>query len=147
MDGQTLSYIVYWCLLFHKTMTIHKKKFNGYAWIDLKFSLADTKFKQQKLPSWQPILTAGTVLPAFFAIGIAFIPLGVALYITSEGVSIHIISHTLSVFHHWLNFHNIFITTVVKILINLINNLNKKKLNVLIIGETDSFSATMASGL
>jgi hypothetical protein len=51
------------------------------------------------------------------------------------------------VFHHWLNFHNIFITTVVKILINLINNLNKKKLNVLIIGETDSFSATMASGL
>jgi hypothetical protein len=73
--------------------------------------------------------------------------LGVALYITSEGVSIHIISYTLSVFHHWLNFHNIFITTVVKILINLINNLNKKKLNVLIIGETDSFSATMASGL
>lgn len=47
----------------------------------------DTKFKQQKLPAWQPILTAGTVLPAFFAIGIAFIPLGVALYITSEGVS------------------------------------------------------------
>ena len=47
----------------------------------------DTKFKQQKLPSWQPILTAGTVLPAFFAIGIAFIPLGVALYITSEGIN------------------------------------------------------------
>jgi hypothetical protein len=46
----------------------------------------DTKFKQQKLPAWQPIMTAGTVLPAFFAIGIAFIPLGVALLITSNSV-------------------------------------------------------------
>ncbi|OWF50738.1 cell cycle control protein 50A-like isoform X3 [Mizuhopecten yessoensis] len=46
----------------------------------------ETKFKQQKLPAWQPILTAGTVLPAFFAIGIAFIPLGIALLITSNSV-------------------------------------------------------------
>ena len=49
--------------------------------------IADTKFKQQKLPAWQPIMTAGTVLPAFFAIGIAFIPLGVALLVTSDNVS------------------------------------------------------------
>ena len=48
--------------------------------------MADTKFKQQKLPAWQPILTANTVLPAFFAIGIAFIPLGVALLVTSNNV-------------------------------------------------------------
>jgi hypothetical protein len=89
---------------------------------------SDTKFRQQKLPSWRPILTAGTVLLAFFAIGIVFIPLGVALYNTSEGVSIHIVSHTLSVFHHWLNFPNIFITTVVNILINLINNVKNKKI-------------------
>ncbi|KAL3843163.1 hypothetical protein ACJMK2_021114 [Sinanodonta woodiana] len=46
----------------------------------------DTKFKQQKLPAWQPILTAGTVLPAFFAIGVAFIPLGVVLLVTSNNV-------------------------------------------------------------
>ncbi|KAK3596815.1 hypothetical protein CHS0354_036655, partial [Potamilus streckersoni] len=46
----------------------------------------DTKFKQQKLPAWQPILTAGTVLPAFFAIGVAFIPLGAVLYVTSDNV-------------------------------------------------------------
>ncbi|XP_074660025.1 cell cycle control protein 50A-like [Tubulanus polymorphus] len=46
----------------------------------------DTDFKQQRLPAWQPILTAGTVLPAFFAIGIAFIPLGVALFITSSNI-------------------------------------------------------------
>ncbi|XP_013382591.1 cell cycle control protein 50A [Lingula anatina] len=45
-----------------------------------------TKFKQQQLPAWQPILTAGTVLPAFFAIGIAFIPLGIALLVTANNV-------------------------------------------------------------
>ncbi|WAR02501.1 CC50A-like protein [Mya arenaria] len=46
----------------------------------------DTKLKQQRLPAWQPILTAGTVLPAFFAIGIAFIPLGVILLVTSNDI-------------------------------------------------------------
>lgn len=46
----------------------------------------DTKFKQQRLPAWQPILTAGTVLPAFFAIGVSFIPLGVVLLLTSDHV-------------------------------------------------------------
>uniref|UniRef100_A0A8W8N0S6 Cell cycle control protein 50A n=1 Tax=Magallana gigas TaxID=29159 RepID=A0A8W8N0S6_MAGGI len=54
----------------------------------------DTKFKQQKLPAWQPILTAGTVLPAFFAIGIAFIPLGIALLVTSNGVMEKVIDYT-----------------------------------------------------
>ncbi|CAD5126030.1 DgyrCDS14206 [Dimorphilus gyrociliatus] len=46
----------------------------------------DSKFKQQKLPAWQPILTAQTVLPVFAAIGIAFIPIGIALLITSNNV-------------------------------------------------------------
>jgi hypothetical protein len=31
--------------------------------------LADSDFKQQRLPAWHPILTAGTVLPTFFVIG------------------------------------------------------------------------------
>ncbi|XP_063586610.1 cell cycle control protein 50A-like [Penaeus indicus] len=44
------------------------------------------KFKQQRLPAWQPILTADTVLPAFFLIGLLFIPLGVALLYFSENV-------------------------------------------------------------
>jgi len=48
----------------------------------------DTKFKQQKLPAWQPIMTAGTVLPVLFAVGVAFIPLGVALLVTSNNVSV-----------------------------------------------------------
>ncbi|KAG5673900.1 hypothetical protein PVAND_003902 [Polypedilum vanderplanki] len=48
---------------------------------------SDSNFKQQRLPSWQPILTAGTVLPTFFIIGIAFIPVGVLLLYFSNGVS------------------------------------------------------------
>ncbi|XP_067654593.1 cell cycle control protein 50A-like isoform X1 [Haliotis asinina] len=54
----------------------------------------DTKFKQQKLPAWQPILTANTVLPAFFAIGIAFIPLGVALLVTSDNIQEFVLDYT-----------------------------------------------------
>ena len=50
-------------------------------------SIADTAFKQQRLPAWQPILTAGTVLPAFFIIGIIFVPLGVGFLVTSNKVS------------------------------------------------------------
>ncbi|CAG0919625.1 unnamed protein product [Notodromas monacha] len=42
--------------------------------------------EQQRLPAWQPILTAGTVLPTFFVIGIAFIPVGVGLLYFSNGV-------------------------------------------------------------
>ncbi|KAL5006377.1 hypothetical protein ScPMuIL_015183 [Solemya velum] len=54
----------------------------------------DTKFKQQNLPAWQPILTAGTVLPAFFAIGIAFIPLGIALLVTSNNIKEYTYDYT-----------------------------------------------------
>ncbi|XP_050411331.1 cell cycle control protein 50A isoform X2 [Patella vulgata] len=54
----------------------------------------DTKFKQQKLPAWQPILTANTVLPAFFAIGVAFIPLGVALLVTSNNITEFVLDYT-----------------------------------------------------
>lgn len=55
---------------------------------------SDSAFKQQKLPAWQPILTAGTVLPAFFVIGIAFIPVGIALLFFSDEVKEIIIDYT-----------------------------------------------------
>ncbi|KAF9941784.1 hypothetical protein BGZ65_001396 [Modicella reniformis] len=38
--------------------------------------LIDTSFKQQRLKAWQPILTAKSVLPTFFILGILFAPLG-----------------------------------------------------------------------
>jgi hypothetical protein len=37
------------------------------------------------------VLTAGTVLPTFFIIGVAFIPVGVILLLFSNGVSENII--------------------------------------------------------
>jgi len=46
----------------------------------------ESKFKQQALPAWQPILTAGTVLPTFFVIGVAFIPIGAGLIYFSNVV-------------------------------------------------------------
>lgn len=54
----------------------------------------DSAFKQQRLPAWQPILTAGTVLPAFFVIGIAFIPVGIGLLYFSDEVKEHVIDYT-----------------------------------------------------
>lgn len=55
---------------------------------------SDSAFKQQKLPAWQPILTAGTVLPTFFVIGIAFIPVGIGLLYFSDKVKEHVIDYT-----------------------------------------------------
>lgn len=54
----------------------------------------NSKFKQQQLPAWQPILTAGTVLPTFFVIGIAFVPIGVGLMYFSNQVNEVILDYT-----------------------------------------------------
>jgi len=45
-----------------------------------------TDFYQQRLKSWQPILTPLTVILLFAAIGIAFIPTGVSLLSTSDSI-------------------------------------------------------------
>ena len=50
--------------------------------------VADSKFKQQKLPAWKPILTPKSVLPVFFAIGALFIGLGAGLLKTSNDVRV-----------------------------------------------------------
>ncbi|OQV15837.1 Cell cycle control protein 50A [Hypsibius exemplaris] len=47
---------------------------------------ANTKFKQQQLPAWQPMLTARSVLPFLVAIGVAFIPIGIALFLSAANV-------------------------------------------------------------
>lgn len=51
-------------------------------------------FKQQNLPAWQPILTAGTVLPTFFLIGVAFVPIGIGLLMSSTAVQEIMIPYT-----------------------------------------------------
>lgn len=58
------------------------------------FLVSDSAFKQQRLPAWQPILTAGTVLPSFFIIGIAFIPVGIGLLYFSDEVKEVTIDYT-----------------------------------------------------
>jgi len=55
---------------------------------------ADTAFKQQKLKSWQPLLTPKNVIPIFFIIGIIFVPIGVVLYLSSESVDEIILDYT-----------------------------------------------------
>jgi len=46
----------------------------------------NTAFRQQRLPAWQPVLTAGSVLPAFLLLGLLFIPVGIGLFVTSNNI-------------------------------------------------------------
>lgn len=48
----------------------------------------NTAFTQQRLPAWQPMLSAGIVIPGFVIIGVAFIGIGVALYVTSQSIQV-----------------------------------------------------------
>ncbi|XP_050425272.1 cell cycle control protein 50A [Adelges cooleyi] len=55
---------------------------------------ADTAFKQQRLPAWQPILTARNVMPVFFALAAAFIPIGLGLLYLSNIVQEYSVDYT-----------------------------------------------------
>ncbi|TNN61007.1 Cell cycle control protein 50B [Liparis tanakae] len=46
----------------------------------------NTAFTQQRLPAWQPILSAGIIIPGFVIIGLTFIGIGVALFVTSKSI-------------------------------------------------------------
>ncbi|XP_029316559.1 cell cycle control protein 50B [Cottoperca gobio] len=48
----------------------------------------NTAFTQQRLPAWQPMLSAGIVIPGFVLIGLAFIGIGVALFVTSRSIQV-----------------------------------------------------------
>lgn len=68
---------------------------NLNGWV-LKYDLyLDTALKQQRLPAWQPILTAKTVLPLFFAIGVIFVVLGGVLLHYSDIVNTFIYRYTV----------------------------------------------------
>uniref|UniRef100_A0A0N5BC26 Cell cycle control protein 50A n=1 Tax=Strongyloides papillosus TaxID=174720 RepID=A0A0N5BC26_STREA len=45
-----------------------------------------TAFRQQKLPAWQPVPTARSVIPAIFIIGIVFLPIGGVLLAATKSV-------------------------------------------------------------
>ncbi|XP_016382453.1 cell cycle control protein 50B-like [Sinocyclocheilus rhinocerous] len=48
----------------------------------------NTAFTQQWLPAWQPILSAGIVIPGFLIIGLAFIGIGIGLFLTSQTIQV-----------------------------------------------------------
>ncbi|XP_061700022.1 cell cycle control protein 50B [Syngnathoides biaculeatus] len=54
----------------------------------------NTAFTQQRLPAWQPMLSAGIVIPGFVLIGLAFIGIGVALFITSRSIQVLELDYT-----------------------------------------------------
>ncbi len=66
---------------------------------DSNICFIDTAFKQQRLPAWQPIITADTALPVFLIIGLLFIPIGIVLIITSERVCLLVCSIKLFYFN------------------------------------------------
>lgn len=85
LKAQCLRFVSY--VLHQRNQTIQKKQ-------DVFFLFPDSAFKQQRLPAWQPILTAGTVLPTFFVIGIAFIPVGIGLLYFSDEVKEKVVDYT-----------------------------------------------------
>ncbi|TGZ58213.1 hypothetical protein CRM22_009709 [Opisthorchis felineus] len=54
----------------------------------------NTRFHQQRLKSWRPVLTAKGAYPMFLAIGLVFIPIGVALLVTSNKVFERVFEYT-----------------------------------------------------
>ncbi|XP_054652086.1 cell cycle control protein 50B [Dunckerocampus dactyliophorus] len=54
----------------------------------------NTAFTQQRLPAWQPMLSAGIIIPGFVLIGLAFIGIGVALFITSRSIQVLELDYT-----------------------------------------------------
>lgn len=54
----------------------------------------NTALKQQRLPAWQPVLTAKTVLPLFFAVGVIFCTLGGVLLHYSNLVNEKVVDYT-----------------------------------------------------
>ncbi|KAJ8289435.1 hypothetical protein GJAV_G00001270 [Gymnothorax javanicus] len=54
----------------------------------------NTAFTQQRLPAWQPMLSAGIVIPGFVIIGVAFIGIGIALFVTSQNIQVLELDYT-----------------------------------------------------
>ncbi|XP_060919346.1 cell cycle control protein 50B [Labrus mixtus] len=54
----------------------------------------NTAYTQQRLPAWQPMLSAGIVIPGFISIGLVFIGIGVALFVTSQSIQVLELDYT-----------------------------------------------------
>jgi hypothetical protein len=50
---------------------------------------SESPWSQQSIPAWQPLLTARHIIIFFAVVGAVFIPVGVALLVSSNGVRLH----------------------------------------------------------
>ena len=71
----SLKYIV---TLHHLFVPIFKYLFAP------KSNFPDSDFSQQRMKAVHPVLTAGTVMPYFLIIGIAFVGIGIGMIIVSD---------------------------------------------------------------
>ncbi|KAJ3022638.1 hypothetical protein HKX48_005700 [Thoreauomyces humboldtii] len=55
---------------------------------------ADTAYKQQRLKAWQPVLAPKVVLPAYFLVGLVFIPIAIALHVANNKVTELVFDYT-----------------------------------------------------
>ncbi|EDV28770.1 uncharacterized protein TRIADDRAFT_19365 [Trichoplax adhaerens] len=56
--------------------------------------IIDTAFKQQRMRAWKPIMTTGSVVPAFLIVGVIFLPLGILFLFTSNNVNEVVVDYT-----------------------------------------------------
>jgi len=67
----------------------------------------NSAFKQQRLPAWQPVLTAKSVLPMFFVVGLVFIPVGVLIIVASNDVIEHEVDYgSCTAIKYWYEMSN-----------------------------------------
>lgn len=55
----------------------------------------NTAFRQQRLKSWQPVLTAKVVIPLLLIVAIIFIPIGIGIFLTTYKVQMVEIDYSL----------------------------------------------------
>lgn len=70
-----------------------------------KVNYPNSRFTQQDLPAWQPIMTPIKVVILFLIITVIFIPVGISLVQSSDSVSFLF----LSICHYHLIFSNFFL--------------------------------------
>jgi len=54
---------------------------------------AVSRFKQQQLAAWQPILTPHSVIPCFFILGLVFVPIGAIILVASQTIQEQVIEY------------------------------------------------------
>lgn len=64
--------------------------------------------RQQRLPAWQPILDAKTVIPIFASISLLFVPVGIVLIITSNsGIDFKVFRVKVILVKEWAQYYDV----------------------------------------